>query len=149
MKPPGRSWPRFSDAILLAAALFAASCGHSTRQVRVGETFTVGNFALRVQSINVADRRHQGVELDVEIRLSCDGGNRFDRIDFADSISRSGRVYLRAQSGWRERLYLSTWGESAAELVAHAYPPADARGLVLSIRNPSGEPGEFEVDLGR
>ncbi len=115
----------------------------------MGETFRMGEFRLRVQSVQVEDRRHQGVPLDVEIRLSCDGGNRFDRMDFADALSRKGRVYLRAEGGWRKRLSLSASGDDARALVAHAYPPPGSRGYVLTLGNPYGSPRQFQVDLGR
>ncbi len=150
MRKRGRSWRRFSsEGALAVAGATLLACSQAVCHARMGERFTVGEFRLSVQSVTAEDRRHQGVPLDVEIRLSCDGGNRFDRMDLAGVLSRKGRVYLRAKGGWRERLYLSTSGEDARAMVAHAYPPTGSQGYVLSLSNPYGQPEQIEVDLGR
>ena len=151
MRRRDRSWRRsVSEAATLAVAAVALLGCTQTMRVQMGETFSVGQFRLRVQSVTAEQRRnYKGVRLDVEIRLSCDGGTRFDRMDFAEALTRKGRVYFRAEGGWRERLYLSASGEDARALVTHAYPAAHSRGYVLSLDNPYGRPEQIEVDLGR
>ncbi len=149
MRERSKSWPKFVRVAALGIAAAAVlACSHVVR-TRMGETFTMGDFHLRVESATAEDRRYQGVPLDVEIRLSCDGGNRFDRMDLAEALSKKGRVYFRTEGGWRERLYLLSRGDDARALVAHAYPPQGSKGYVLTLRNPFGKPDQIEVDLGR
>ena len=124
------------------------SCAKPER-ARMGETIEMGRFRVRVESIEVEDRRHQGVPVEVRVRLRCDGGNRFERMDFADLLSRKGKVYLRAEDGWSERLYFTSTGEDARSMVMAAYPKQDRRGYVLSIGNPYGQPARVEVELRR
>lgn len=148
MRKRGRYWPRFSSVALVVMA-FLPACSKPAHRLRVGETLAAGEFHLAVQSVRVLDRRHQGVPVDVEIRLSCDGGNRFQRMDLADALSRKNPAYFTASGGWRERLFFSTSGEQGNILLAHAYPPVGSRGYVLTLINPDGRRERIEVDLGR
>jgi hypothetical protein len=141
-------WRRFAERAALAAALAAVGACGETRRARVGETIEMGTFRVRVESIEVEDRRHQGVAVEVRVRLSVDGGNRFERMDFADRLNRE-RIYLRAEDGWRERLYGNSAGADARGIELAAYPGKDRSGYRLSIGNPHGGPSRVEVELGR
>jgi hypothetical protein len=150
MRRRDKSCQKFSSKVALALAMVSLlGCSQATYHAHMRETFTVGEFHLYVESVTAEDRRHQGVPLDVEIRLSCDGGNRFDRMDLAEALNKKGRVYFRANGGYRERLYLFTAGEDARELVTHAYPPPGSQGYVLRLGNPYGQHEQIEADLGR
>lgn len=148
MTRQGRFWLRFAEGAVLAAALAAiVSCGE-TRRARTGETIEMGQFRLRVASIEVEDRRHQGVAVEVRVRLTVDGGNRFERMDFSDRLN-AARMYLETGDGWRQRVYAIMSGEDARGILLSAYPGTDRRGYVLSLGNPGGRPSRVEVDLGR
>jgi hypothetical protein len=150
MKWRDRSWRKFSNGVIIAAAAgFLLGCSEPAQLVPMRKTFAVGQFRLQVVSVNVEDRRHNGLQLDVEIRLSYEGRNRFDRLDFADALNKEGRPYLRARGGWRERIYLATRRDDTSELVGHGYPPFSSQGYVMGLRNPYGKRELIEVDLGR
>ena len=149
MRKRGRYWRRFSSAIALVAVAFLSACSKAPRRLRIGETFAMGEFRLAVQSVTVLDRRHQGVPVDVEIRLTCYGGNRFQRMDLANALSRKSPAYFTTNGGWRERLFFSTSGEQGTILLAHVYPPVGSRGYVLTLVNTYGQREHIEVDLGR
>lgn len=139
-----RFWLRFAET---AGLLLVLSCG-PPRQARVGETVEMGPFRVRVESVEVEDRRHQGVELEMRVRLSVDGGNRFERMDFADRMNRA-RAYLEAADGWRQKVWVLTSGEDARSIALAGYPGKDRRGYRLSLGNPYGKPSRVEVELGR
>lgn len=144
-----RFWRRSGKAAALAAALAGLwSCAQPAR-VRMRETLEMGKFRVRVESVTVEDRRHQGVPVEVRVRLNCDGGNRFERMDFAETMNRKGKAWLMSEEGWRERVSFLTSGEDARALVLQAYPPRDMRNYVLRIDNPYGKPKRLEVELVR
>lgn len=144
-----QSLRRFGRTAALAAALAGAWSCTRPAQARIGQTIEMGPFRVRVESVEVVDRRHQSVPVEVRVRLTCDGGNRFERMDFADLLSRKGKAYLRAADGWNERLHFMSSGDDARSMTLTGYPKEDRRGYVLSLGNPYGKPSRVEVDLGR
>jgi hypothetical protein len=136
-----------ASGLLLLLAL-SAGCSRP-QQVALREEMRLGQFRLRVVSVEVYTRDHQGVPLEVEVQFSLNGGNRFDRADFAENVSRHGRLYFRTAAGWRQRVWMLSRGDNFGTLVLHANPPRNSRGYVLEIGNPYGSPSKFVVDLGR
>lgn len=109
----------------------------------------MGKFVLRADSVEAYGRAPQGVPWEVKVLFSLEGGNRFERYDFAEAVSRKGRVYFTTSAGWRDRYWLSGAGDEHRTLHLFAYPPLESRGYTLEIGNPYGEPRRFIVDLGR
>lgn len=108
----------------------------------------LGAFTLRATSVDVYSRAHQGVPLEVEVLFRLAGGNRFDRADFAETLSRRG-LRFRSREGWQDRVWLLGRDDTFQTLVLHANPPAGSHGYTLEIGNPYGEPRLYLLDLGR
>lgn len=121
----------------LMAFMALCSCTKETRLHR-GDRISFGSFELTVTSFDSYSREHQGVPWEVEIRLDCKGGNRFERIDFAESLSRRGRIYFYNAEGWRERVWLFRKGDDAQEFYIRANPPKDSRQMYLEFRQFTG-----------
>ena len=109
----------------------------------------MGQFVLRADSVEVYSREHQGLPLEVTIHFTVGGGNRFDRLDFAETVSRDGRIHITSSTGWRDRCWLLGEGEDQRNARVQANPPRGSRGYTLEIGNPYGEPKRFVLDLGR
>jgi hypothetical protein len=115
----------------------------------MGQVMRMGQFVLRADSVEVYSRQHQGVPLEVKVFFTIGGGNRFDRLEFAETVSRKGRVYLVAASGWRDRCWLSGAGEDQRAAHVIGNPPPGSSAYSLEIGNPYGEPRRFILDLGK
>lgn len=147
MSRPGASWRRCADAWLILA-LMAGACAQPER-VAIGQVMTMGQFVLRADGVRVYSRAHQGVPIEVKVEFTLGGGNRFDRLDFTESVSRKGRVYLTDSSGWRRRCWISGVGEDLRQAEVIGNPPEGSSGYMLEIGNPYGEPKRFILDLGK
>ncbi len=137
-------------ALLMLVVLLAEGCGKKGHS-RVGDDLRMGPFTLRVASVT-ASQRSQTVPFVVEIWLRCDGGNRFERLDFGRKLSRERKVLFSTAQGWSERAWLNERGEDFREFVIQVSPPPKSTGLTLEIANPYANRGdleEFRVDLGR
>ena len=147
----GELTPRVSLSAALAAVVLLSGCSHQAR-ARVGQDLQLGPYVLRVTSVEAYTRAHQGVPFEVEMRVRCDGGNRFERMDFAEKLSRTGRIRFSTAQGWRERGWLLARGDDFHDFVIHANPPLQSKGMMLEIGNPyakAREPDLILVDLGR
>ena len=147
MPGPGNSRRRCVDALVFLA-LAAAACA-SPERVQIGQVMRMGQFVLRADSVEVYSREHQGVPLEVMVHFTVGGGNRFDRLDFAETVSRRGRIYITSSAGWRDRCWLLGEGEDRRNARLQANPPRGSRGYTLEIDNPYGEPKRFILDLGK
>jgi len=150
MSKPGASWRRSVDAclILAIAAVAAAACAKPER-VQMGQVMRMGEFVLRADSVQVYSREHQGVPLEVKVLFTLGGGNRFDRLDFAEAVSRRGRVYLGTSAGWRDRCWFLGVGDDQRQMYMLGHPPRGSSGYTVDIGNPYGKPKRFILDLGK
>ncbi len=150
---PGISRRRCAEARALSAALIIAALGAAAcakpEHVQMGQVMRMGQFVLRADSARVYSREHQGVPLEVEVLFTVGGGNRFDRADFTEFVSRKGLVYLATSAGWRDRCWLASAGEDRREARLTGNPPRGSSGYTLEIGNPYGEPTRFILDLGK
>ena len=146
----GTTRRRCADAwlLLVLAGTATAACAKPER-VQVGQVMRMGQFVLRADSVQVYSREHQGVPLEVKVIFTLGGGNRFDRLDFAEAVARRGRVYLVTSAGWRDRCWITGVGEDQRTLEVLGHPPRGSRGYSLDIGNPYGEPKRFILDLGQ
>jgi hypothetical protein len=152
MSTPGASWRRCAEAwLLLAAVATATAACAKPERVQIGQVMRMGPFVLRADSARVyhLDRRGVPPELEVEVTFTIGGGNRFDRNDFAEAVSRKGRVYLTTGSGWRDRCALVAVHDDKRTGEVHGRPPDGSSGYSLEIGNPYGEPKRFILDLGK
>ena len=153
MSMPGASWRGCVEAQSLAALLAVMAIGAGAcakpQPVQVGQVMRMGQFVLRADSVRVYSRAHQGVPLEVKVEFTLGGGNRFDRVEFTEAVSRDGRVYLTASNGWRQRCWLSGLGEDQRRAEVVGTPPKGSSGYSLEIGNPYGEPKRFVLDLGK
>jgi len=147
MPRPGGSWRGCADAWLILA-IAAGACAEPER-VRMGQVMRMGQFVLRADSVAVYSRQHQGVPLEVKVEFTIGGGNRFDRLDFTETVSSRGRVYLVSADGWRQRCWLSGAGEDQRRAQVVGTPPGGSSGYSIEIGNPYGKPGRFILDLGK
>ena len=147
---PGASWRGCAETglVLVCAGLAIVACAKPER-VQMGQVMRMGQFVLRADSVRVYSREHQGVPLEVEVLFTLGGGHRFDRLEFTETVSRKGRVYLTTSSGWREPCWLSGIGEDQRAARLTGNPPQDGSGYTLDIGNPYGEPERFILDLGK
>ena len=150
MSTPGASWRRCAEAWLLLAAVgtATAACAKPER-VQIGQVMRMGQFVLRADSVQVYSREHQRVPLEVKVLFTLGGGNRFDRLDFAEAVSRKGRVYLTTSAGWRDQCGFDSVGEDQRTVEVLGWPPRGSSGFALEIGNPYGEPKRFVLDLGK
>jgi hypothetical protein len=135
----------------LAASVLLSGCSHEAR-ARVGQDLPFGPYVLRVTSVEAYTRAHQGVPFEVEMRVRCEGGNRFEPMDFAEKLSRTERIHFSTAQGWRERGWLLARGDDFHDFVIHASPLVQSTGMMLEIGNPYAkvrEPNSILVDLGR
>lgn len=147
MAERGTTRRRCAEACLLLA-LAAWACAKPER-VQMGQVMRMGQFVLRADSVQVYSREHQGVPLEVKVVFTLGGGNRFDRLDFAEAVARQGRVYLMTSAGWRDRCWFAGEGDDQRSAHVIGNPPRGSSGYSLEIGNPYGEPKRFILDLGR
>jgi hypothetical protein len=134
---------------MVSLAGFATAACAKPEPVQMGQVMRMGQFVLRADSVDVYSRAHQGVPLEVKVFFTVGGGNRFDRLEFAETVSRKGRVFLVTSAGWRNRCWLSGIGEDQRRAYVVGNPPLDSRGYSLEIGNPYDEPKRFILDLGK
>lgn len=115
----------------------------------MGQVMRMGQFVLRADSVAVYSRQHQGVPLEVKVVFTVGGGNRFERLEFAEAVARQGRVYLITSTGWRDRCWFAGAGEDQRSAELYGHPPKGSSGYTLEIGNPYGEPKRFILDLGK
>lgn len=132
----------------LALLVLLAGCSGPPQRVALQQDMQMGPFTLQATSIEAYSRSHQGVPWEVAVSFSLSGGNRFDRADFADRVSRRGPITFLTSDGWRDRTWLLTRSEDCTTLVMHANPPLGSHGYTVEIGNPYGEPSKFVLDLG-
>ena len=153
MRRPAGKWKSFGRLpvfLFVLSALLLAGCSREVR-VRVGDEIRMGAFTLRVTSVDSYSREHQGVPWEVVIEVECSGGNRFERLDFAETLSRRGRIHFSTAERFHERAWLIRKSDDAAEFDIHLNPPQASKGMTLEFSNPRpkfGEPDRFVVDLG-
>jgi len=147
MKKPNASWRRCAD-LCLFLTLAAGACA-TPEHVQIGQVMHMGQFVLRADSVEVYSREHQGVPLEVKVLFTLGGGNRFDRLEFADAVALKGRVYLITSTGWRDRCGFGGVGEDQRTMQVYGRPPRGSSGYRLEIGNPYGEPKRFILDLGK
>jgi hypothetical protein len=135
--------------VLLAIAALAAGACATPERVEIGQVMRMGQFVLRADSVEVYSRQHQGVPLEVQVHFTIGGGNRFDRLDFAETLSRKGGIFITASSGWRDRCWLLGEGDDQRNAYVQSSPPLGSSGFTMDIRNPYGEPKRFVLDLGK
>ena len=134
----------------LIAILFAG-CTRE-RRIRIGQDIRMDPFTLRVTSVEGYSRAHQGIPWEVEIRLDCSGGNRFERMDFAEALSRKGGVRFATAEGWHDRAWLLRRGDDMREFFIHVNPPEKSSGMTLALRDPRQSAAGRDrilVDLGK
>lgn len=146
---PAASWRRCAEAWLLALACVAAGACEKPERVEIGQVMRMGQFVLRADSVEVYSRQHQGVPLEVQVHFTIGGGNRFDRLDFAETLSRKGGIHISASTGWRDRCWLLGEGDDQRNAYVQGNPPLGSSGFTLDIRNPYGEPRRFILNLGK
>jgi len=150
MSTPGVSWRHCAEAWLLLAVVgtATAACAKPER-VQIGQVMTLGQYVLRADAVRVYSRAHQGVPLEVKVEFTLGGGNRFDRLEFTEAVSREGRVYLTTSNGWRQRCWLLGVVEDQRQAEVVGTPPKGSSGFTLEIGNPYGEPKRFILELGK
>ena len=150
MSTRGGLWRGCAEAWLLLAVVATATeaCAKPAR-VQIGQVMTMGQYVLRADAVHVYSRAHQGVPLEVKVEFTLGGGNRFDRVEFTETVSREGRVYLTTSNGWRQRCWLSGVGEDQRQAEVVGNPPKGSSGYSLEIGNPYGKPKRFVLDLGK
>lgn len=147
MSRRGVSRRRCAEALVLLT-LATGACTKPER-VQMGQVMRMGQFVLRADSVQVYSREHQGVPLEVKVVFTLGGGNRFDRVDFAEAVARRGRVYLITSAGWRDRCWFAGEGDDQRSAYVIGTPPRGSSGYSLDIGNPYGEPKRFILDLGK
>ena len=120
-------WRRSCAEALLIWALVLPGCGRVT-EARLQQDMRMGQFTLRASAVNVYSRSHQGVPLEVEVLFVLEGGNRFERQDFTETVSRNGRVIFTTAQGWRDRCWFMGEGEDKRILRMTANPPLGSDG---------------------
>ena len=141
-RPCVRAW-----VLLALAGAWAGACAKPER-IQMGQVMRMGQFVLRADDVEVSSRPYGDV-LDVKVTFTVGGGNRFDRLEFTETVSRKGRVYITAAGGWKTPSWLSSGPGDVRNAFVFAYPPRGSHGYTLEIGNPYGEPKRFIVDLGR
>jgi hypothetical protein len=131
-----------------ALLLLADGCAKPPQRVAMQEDMRMGSFTLRATDVSVYSRAHQGVPLEIAVMFRISGGNRFDRSDFAETISRRYRLTFRTANGWEDRSWLLARDQEYSTFAAQANPPLGSKGYTLEIGNPYGEPAAFLIDLG-
>lgn len=156
MSMPGVSWRRFVDALAAltlvalpaAAAVCAGACAKPER-VQMGQVMRMGQFVLRADSMAIEYVYYRDNPLEVHVYFTLGGGNRFDRAEFSEVVSRRGPVFITTSAGWRQRGWLSCGEQEWRTLHLVASAPRGSSGYALEIGNPYGEPRRFILDLGK
>ena len=147
-------WPRRCPEVLAAAALtlagllpLAACQPPPPTPVAVGDPMPMGPFVLRAVSVDSYSRAHQGVPWEVEVRFTVEGGNRFERDDFANAVTHKGLV-IKDAAGWRERGWLLWRNDERTLFAVQVHPPQEGHGYTARVANPYDKPAAYVVDLG-
>jgi len=143
-----RSPRRFPRGFALLVLLVVAACADGgPKPVAMQQDMPMGPFTLRAVSAEAYSRAHQGVPWQVDVVFEVSGGNRFDRVDLANRVSRAGVVFRTAE-GWHERTWLLWRGEEVESFGLQANPPLGSRGYTVDIPNPYGKSEIYRLDLG-
>jgi hypothetical protein len=142
MRPP-------CPSLVLALLLLVAGCAEPPKRVGVQQDMAMGPFILRAEEVRAYSRAHQGVPWQVEVAFTLSGGNRFDRSDFAERVSRGGKLRFQTSDGWRDRAWLLRRGDEAQVFYIQTTPPLGSHGYTLEIGNPYGHPSAYLLDLGQ
>jgi hypothetical protein len=135
-------------ALPAAAAVCAGACAKPER-VQMGQVMRMGQFVLRADSVQTHSRDSRYRPLEVRVVFTLGGGNRFDRLGFAEAVTYKSRVYLNTSAGWRDRCAFGWIDEDLRTIHVSGYPPGGSSGFTLEIGNPYGEPRRFILDLGK
>lgn len=135
-------------ALALIGLLALAACMEPAQPVAMQQDMVMGPFTLRAVQARAYSRAHQGVPWEVEVVFTLEGGNRFEREDFIDTVSRRSKVYFTSDSGRAERTWLLPHSEDRRLVDLHAYPPLGSKGYAVEIGNPYGKPRAYRLDLG-
>jgi hypothetical protein len=127
---------------------FVACEQPAPRPVQMGEPMRMGPFLLRAATVEVLIDRPYHRPDEIRVGFVLAGGNRFERMDFADSVTQRG-IFVRTAAGWRQECRLEGTSEDQQALAVVAHPPRGSSGFKVEIVNPYGEPARFMVDLGR
>lgn len=147
-EPPAPRGPA-KAAVALASVLALAACqGPPPTPVALGDPMPMGPFTLRAVSIDSYSRAHQGVPWEIEVRFTLEGGNRFERDDFANAVTHKG-LTIRDAAGWSERGWLLWRNDERTLFAVQVNPPQEGHGYTARIANPYGKPAAYVVDLGR
>lgn len=140
-------WPRpFREPLILAALLALAACQAPPTPVALGDPMPMGPFVLKAVSAEAYSRAHQGVPWEVQVMFTLEGGNRFERDDFANAVNHKG-IVVRDAAGWSERGWL-LWRNQERDLFAvQANPPKEGHAYTLRIANPYGKPAAYQIEL--
>jgi len=136
---------------MCGAVMLLAGCSQDV-PTHMGEDMRTGPYTLRVVSVDGYSRAHQGVPYEVTIRVECDGGNRFERMDFTEALSRRRRILFTTAQGYREHGWMLAKGDDFHEFTIYVYPAAESSGMKLAFQ--MSAPGAFTrrrfvVDLAR
>ena len=147
MPRPGGSWPGFASAVIVAAFL-ATGCSKPER-IQVGQVMRMGQFVLRADRVEAERSFTASMPLEVRVHFTIGGGNRFDRVEFTETVSSRGRVVMSSATGWRIPCWLSGTDDDMRHASVVTHPPLGSSGYSLEIGNPYGEPRRFILDLGK
>lgn len=114
----------------------------------MGEPMRMGPFLLRAATVEVMIDQPYGRPDELKVTFVLAGGNRFERMDFADRVTERG-VFVRTVAGWRQQCRLEGASEDQQTQTVVTYPPHGSTGFRVEIVNPYGEPASFMVDLGQ
>lgn len=144
-------WPRRSPkALILAGVLVGvlaqAACQAPATPAALGDAMPMGPFVLKAVSAEAYSRAHQGVPWEVEVMFTVDGGNRFERDDFANAVNHKG-VVIEDASGWSERGWLLWRNDERGLFAVQVTPPKEGHAYTLRIANPYGKPAAYQIEL--
>lgn len=138
----------FPRILALAGLLALAACAQPAQPVAMDQDMKMGPFTLRAVEARAYSRAHQGVPWEVEVVFTLDGGNRFEREDFLETVSRRSKVYLTTAGGKPERVWLLAHSEDRRSVYLQGNPPLGSKGYAVEIGNPYGKPAAYRLDLG-
>lgn len=134
--------------LALAALAGLLACAGEVRPAAVQQDMAMGPFTLRAVSVEAYSRAHQGVPWEVQVMFTLTGGNRFDRAEFAETVSRRG-ISFQTSDRWHDRGWLLARGDDRTVFALQVNPPLGSHGYTVQIPNPYGKPAAYLLDLGR
>ena len=150
---PWRAAARVLSMVVLGVGV--VGCTGAPTVVREGDPMALGDFELRVVGVSTseADRtapsEYEGKYV-IEVSLSCDGHNRFDRLDLKDELFDTDSIRIIDESGRRGQL-LGVNSDAGYGSFAFRFFSHEESGLRLLIRNvarKADQPRSYEVALG-